>query len=409
MSQGLTTRSQALLSEPPDVREYSGMEATPSWLLTGQGPLVEFESALGTKSVIELQDQAKAMAILPWLQAGEITHFLIGFVNAAGTWSLFRFHDADGDTLPDVATKALLFDTGNTPAYITYIARLHGQSEIYLLDERCQDVFVARDGNGDGFPDTLQTTPFAESFQFPELLDGRMIVVVAAGQIDVPSGRFRVGNHDMGTYQKFSSDIYRLADTDQDGIADTISAWVRSDPAPRLYGRPFAGQTTLKIAGTEGASVEVWSVAEVDSAPISLLGAVTLSSDDWTALTLPAALVEDQKVRLSYATHPQDGAIHRVWKDLPQAQGVSERLVARTGDAVDMQGVNLSSSTVFRLRWGPDLGDSQLLSAVVHSSEAATVTIPALPATATGTAFLDVYDPTHAEEHSSVQISICDP
>ena len=301
-------------------------------------------------------------------------------------------------------------DSGTTPAYVTYIARVPGSDTIYLLDRRCQDIWVAKDTDSDGFPEDLQSTPFAQSATYPDLLEGRMLVVAEEGTVDVPSKEFSVGYDDHPAYFDFKSDIYKLKDTDANGVADTSSTWQHVSGAPTLYGRPFDGQTVLKIAGTEGAVVELWGVAELDDSPITQLGSVALGAGDWTPLTLPNGLSEDDSVRLNYAAAPGDGIVMRVWKDLPQIVGLSDRVVDVAGESIDLNGVNLHSNVVVRLRTGDDLSVVHLLTVVVHDSESATVTIPALPAAAVGTAMFEMYDPAHPvlDGLTGTPVSVCE-
>jgi hypothetical protein len=407
-SASIRSASQVVLTEPPDSSDYSGPTATPVWALTNDG--VEFQAVDGPKITLMLQNQAQAMAVLPWHIDGPITHYLIGFIDAAEKWSLFRFHDADGDTVPDESTKTLLFDSGTAPAYITYIARAPDSDTIYLLDRRCQDVWVAKDSDSDGFPEDLQSTPFAQSATYPALLDGRMLVVPEGGTVDVPSNAFLVGYDDHPAYFDFMFDIYRLEDTDANGVADTLSTWRHASSAPTLYGRPYDGQTVLKIAGTEGSLVEFWKVAELDDSPITLLGSVTLGAGDWTTMTLASGLSEDDSVRLNYSGTPDDGIVMRVWKDLPQMVNISGRVLDIAGGSIDLNGVNLHSNVVVRLRTGFDLSSVHMLSIVVHDSESATVTVPTLPSTAVGTAMLEMYDPAHPvlDGLTGTSVSVCE-
>ena len=402
----ITTRSQVVLTEPPVVFDTSGPSSSPAWRFTGQDTVVSFVAANSEATgSIDLQDQARTMVVLPWYDNGVITHFLVGCIDASERWSLFRFHDATGDTIPDASTRVLLLDTGSSSAYVTYLARAPGSGTVYLLDRRCQDVLVATDTDSDGFPDHLDATPFAESAAHPALLRAHMLLAVDAWTIDAPE-RIRLSPDDRGAFARFQGDVLRLGDVNHDGRADTSSMW-NLDPSPSMYGQPYEGQVGVKVAGGQGAIAELWAVSELDNSPIALLGQVALGSGPWTALALGTPLTADAVVRLNYSDRREDGRILRVGKDTPQLCGVSTHTLRRTGDTVEVQGVNLHGNVVARLRTGAQFDDVHVLAVIVHDSESATLTIPELPASAVGTALLELEDPSNPGVGAGT-VSVCE-
>ena len=115
-------------------------------------------------------------------------YLIVGTVDSSDVFELFRYHDSSGDGFPDASTETSIFGTSPSKAYVTSIAKIVGSDDVFVLDRRCQDILLVKDSNNDGWPNALNTAPFAKSDDHSNLLNARALmsstqsVVIATGQ-----------------------------------------------------------------------------------------------------------------------------------------------------------------------------------------------------------------------------------
>ena len=249
---------------------------------------------------------AQILSVNHVMRGGD-SYLLVGTIDAAEVWSLYRYHDSNSDGYPDVGTETKLFDTGSSPAYVTNIYYMQSGT-IYLLDRRCQDICRATDANGDNWPDTVAATPFAKFDDYPgvgfekirdlEAMDtsshGTMVLgFVERNRMDATKGRFRVPY------------TARFVDSDSNGVADSAMA---NEPHKAPYGSgsflersrvfAYAGATQLTISSgglATSTPIEVWRLNAAGDEDL-LLGSGALA-EKFGTVTVSPALVQGDRIR----------------------------------------------------------------------------------------------------------------
>ena len=297
--------SPVLLSSPPAVAE-GNVRIRPYWHFDDTSASVR---ATGYKSEISLTfpDQQQVLVVRPWrtTRGGGIPQYwLVGCVSSSGTFTLYRFtieEQANGDILPTIGSKRKLFDSGPTPMYVTEIERIPDTRSVVMLDRRRQDIVLATDTDGSGFPDTIASRPFAEASRFPTLLDAQILIPTSTAEVRAILGS---SSYDYITQRKLREThqgyVERYIDTDTDSVADETSRFKIPDRAPLLSVQKLVhGQTTIELRGEKGRVTEVWKLGEDFKQDVRL--AVCTMSGTWDVLTLDTALTSGQVIQVGYA------------------------------------------------------------------------------------------------------------
>ncbi len=363
--------------------------------------------------------QSKVLFVYPWQGSGvsTVTHWLVGCVNQAGTFTLFRTDlvaNTNGDRLPDSTTTVALLDSGAVPMYASQLVRIGSTGTVFMLDRRCQDIIKASDTNADGFPDSIGVAPFAEASEFPVLLNAQILVAESDSALSVVLGSSRLGFYSrFGTLYNHRGSYQRFTDADSDGVADANVQWTKPDPAPSLWVNLLeVGQTAIKIQGTVGEGVQIWKM-DAQLAPSQLLASQQLSAG-WNTLTV-AALTEGTWVRINYTARPESGLLKRALPASVQLHSVEPYYLNVDGDSATVLGVNFPAFVGARVRYGEfDLNtatfpSSQVMTVTRVSSEEISISIPSLPASAAGRARIEVYEAsTPSQTLLSFSVGLCE-
>ena len=394
-SQASPRSSPVLLQEPPPVCDSGGFSDAVKWHIGDDSSLVEMvhvETAV--QATLDLSPEQQVLCVASWESTSGVPHLLVGTIDSSERFSLFAFHDADSDGLPDLSTQSLLFtQPSGEKAYITSVARSFDQSTVYLLDRRCQDIRQATDTNSDGLPDSLETQAFALSASIAGLVDVAQIVSGDPGHVSGALRTVFTPTKDLASsllrYPRLS-----LEDTNADGVVD-VATVVSNPPAPLvpgLDGAPFHGQTTVSVRGQAGETVECW-LLDASGAFSSMLGSLTLPTSGWEPMTV-AALFEGSVIALRFASQPPTVAVRRrVRGAWPQITSVSPYSIEESGGTFVVEGSYLSTTMLATL-WTQGGTVSHQLTFTLQSGTVATLTVPTLDPDDVGSAAIMIKEPS---------------
>jgi hypothetical protein len=296
--------------------------------------------------------------------------------------------------VPDISTKQLLFSTSPYPMFITKIAQVGASGTAYMLDRRCQEIWRVTDQDGDGFPEQIDSTPYASSANITELSEVAGLFATSSGDVYIfDNGDYRfVGDTPTDPDLYSQTSVSKLVDTDSDGSADDTETHTTAINTPVLPIEPFAGLTSLQVSGPSGKTAQIYELSAGD-VPGQLLGAATIPTGGITSVALSRALSQGERIKIRF-TGADYAATHRwVRPAWPQVSDATPSIVGLQGGPVSVIGANLLPGTVFRLVRMNDPTQTVTLSATVASSTQATVAIPPLAASWKGHHFLSVHDP----------------
>ncbi len=310
--------------------------------------------------------------------------------------TIYRVHDTDGDWLPDASTVTSLADSGTRKSYVTSISAGR-DGTLYLLDRRCQDVFVFEDTDQDGWEDSWDSSPIVRSQDFAYLLDARAVYggdgsvpTVQVFQIESPN---EVSFHAPVTFREY-------ADTDLDGLADQETIHDQSDAPPRLGIPPQAGVLSLRVnytfgGGATGDVVEAWSL-DAQGQEDTLLGSVTMPASLKGTISLSSSLTKGDRIALK-KSGASNRSVRIVWPEGPTILAVSPSQVEEgVAETLVIAGHGFSADSRV---WMRDPDDEQvMLSTTYVNSTTLQASIPASTLVAGSRCYLSVFDQNAAGE-----------
>jgi len=370
--------SAVVLSAPPDDfggfgyingLSYSFLAVSADLQLGGQTPAITMPGS--------------AILLARPVEISGTQYLFVGTVSASGVFSLYRLHDSTGDDIIDGSTQTLMVTSGTSELYGTWIEQ--SGTNFYLLDRRCQDIRLLKDTTSDGFPDTLEATPFAKSDDYSRLLEVQAFSAESAGVLvavdDLPAS-FQV-------LETEEQERVRYSDTDLDGDVDTEVIVAPKSRIPAVWGSPFDGQTTLRVRAEypDARTVQIWSL-DGSGNELSVLGSAVLSTSDWTNIAVSPALSENDEIHVRFSTSPTTDIFRAlVENDSPQVLHIDESIYPLSQTtSVTVSGYNFTANTDAKLETSD--GTTHTLTASLVSTEEVTVTIPSLTSAALGGADL---------------------
>jgi len=419
--QGISS-SNPKLTAPPVIGNHGSFSDAWNWTLADDSAVVTLHNTTDPDPAPTLTlpaGEVQVLVVTTWFRpaVGEppysiigTPYLLVGSIDAQDVFTLYRFHDTDSDGQPDQSSRTVLFDSGASPLYVTDLTPAGLGPDLYLLDARCQDVLRASDTSADGWPDQIETTPFAASADYEALEHVRMVDSAGPGVVDAPlQDRYLPdGSRHSLHVLAHGKPWLHLEDGDSDGVADAADVLPLGESSLAVYGRPFDGQKELDVAGEPGDTVEVWSI-DADGEPDVMLGRVVLGTGPWTPLTLTPALAEGDDIGIRSQDQPDAWLVRKVWGAYPQILSVSSAVIDDDGATVRITGENLSAGTEAVLYTKAGTA-TRVLTLSVTDSRHGTVTIPAVRAEESGTAKLAVKASSQSPEAgtSLANIWLCD-
>ncbi len=374
------TRSAQVLTTTPDAfvqGSFQDGDAAPVflYLASSEDGQVLFEAIDdGAQTCIDTESNAILWGD-SW-RVADTTWFVVSVVMADETARVLRYKDVDGDGAPDESSKEEIATSGTEPAYITSVTRVDNEdaSAVFVLDSRCQDIWVASDTDSDGWADELETTAFAMSADYSEILKAAGIVAFDHDGIDhamvITSGIVRGSSRVEG---------YMLYDDDGDGSADRVESSTQPSPTPSSYGRLYHGQSTVTVLGgysADGRIVEAWELGE-QGEDVVLLSSATFAASNVLTMSLTRSLAQGEQIGLRFA----DGGIQfiqTVAAAEPQVLGTGVSRYTTTDlevpQTITLTGLNFVSTMIVTVL-GPD-GTLSTAAPTVLTSTEATITLP---------------------------------
>ena len=131
--------------------DASMMGDEPRWVLSEKGELSSwtFRGGEEREEAVRLPG-VRAVTIVRTHSVAQARGVLVGAIDDDGLWSMYWVGDGDGDRLLDVHSARRLFDSFRD-LVVTDLLEKDGLWA--LLDRRRQEVYRARDLDGDGLPD----------------------------------------------------------------------------------------------------------------------------------------------------------------------------------------------------------------------------------------------------------------
>ncbi len=305
-------------------------------------------------------------------------NLLVSTIDQSELASLYRYSDSDGDGAPNESSQQLLFSS--TERMFVTDLDWDENSNVYLLDHRCQDVWVARDTNASGWPDSLDAAAFARSDDHPELLSVRAVYTRAPGHVALLRWVLRPGSGVASDH-----DHWIAIDSDGDGIAEQFFARESASRAPNVYGRPYEGQTEILVLGESGRTVKVTRIGETSE---TVIGSVALTTEfEFTPITLSSALMESERIRVEFDETNVGSAEFAVRSSDPQAlQMLRQTWKVDIGATATLHGLNLTPDMTVTLETAT--GSTHTLTYTYVDSNSVTVFVPPLPLSETGRGFI---------------------
>jgi hypothetical protein len=325
---------------------------------------------------------------------------MVATVSADDEFQLYRYHDTTGDGVPDDATRVTLLDSAPAKMYVTSFATI-GDGTTYLFDARCRDIRVAIDSDSDGWPDTIATAPFAAASEYPDELEWVVGIWSDTEGHVLTSPVWSTQCH--FEVQGYCSLYQRFKDTDADGEADAVDTFQRTNNHPVVKGHPYDGQSQLQVRAPIGLVVQVWDL-DANGDEDTLLGSATITTSEWTSISLSPALSEGDDLAIRSTTSPSHVVKYSVIDDRPQLLG-AEPAIVHTSEAqtVQFEGINLVSGMSAVLRTAD--GEDHSVSVDFVGQTEIRVTMPTLSDEAAGPAELLLRAPgTSASEPADASV-----
>ncbi len=407
-------QSQILLQEPPGIIQtglYRGAAPAWNWSFDAESASVALTHAERGAYTLELDGEARVLAARV-RTLGAQRYLVVAAVNTDDEFTMYRFHDDDGDGGLDASTKTVVLESAPAKMYVSSFADASSTgTSIYLLDCRCGDIFRAVDTDADSWADSIEAVPFAASANFPALEDARAIRSNQAGVVDISETEWGQGENYLWDDTMFS----RLTDSSGDEIADSV-AFIELDGTaefPMPFGDPYLGQTSIKASGTDGAIAEVWTL-QANGLKDERLGSAILGGSGYTPIALSRALEATDVLGIYYAS---GGAatvptltVFSAWPQVVSTAGTGPTgFVELAGGAMTLKGLNFSQTMTVVLRTAG--GTGYVLSTSNLTSESVTVTVPALGPGDAGKATIVVTEPSQPEDETwgVLDTYVCDP
>lgn len=404
----LLQQSQVVLATPPSWANKGHLEDNWEWSTRADENMVLLVNPqTGVLDEFYITGQDQVLMCATWELSGTL-YLLVGVLDASEEFSLLRYHDSTGDGRPDASTEAVVFDAGTNAIYPTHLCRENRTgSSIYLLDSRCADILYVEDTNSDGWPDTIQTTPFARSSDHPELLDVYRLRSPAVGVVEAHDSYIPSSAVHAQAWELLELPFDRYSDTNSDNVADVLAVVVPVAAHPAMLGIPYDGQTAIDVSGVQNAGVQVWTL-NVDMTQDTLIGSGTIGAGI-TSITLTSALTKGDRVGVYYATGStgRDVPAYLAVDDWPQITEVDEPLIDIAGGTHTIKGLNFASDV--------DVGlvtktGTHNLSFTFVDSRTLTVTVPALTTDDVGAAWLRITAPSQPDDEiiGAQNVPVCD-
>lgn len=309
-------------------------------------------------------------------------YLLVSTTNiSSGVGSLFAYSDTDADDVIDVSSKVTVFTTGSEKAYFTSIAI--SPTRWFLLDSRCQDVWVADAPNG--LPVSISSTRFARSADHVELLQVRHLQAQSADSVTgTPWSAFP-------RRSRSKPPELAMTDTTSDQVADAVT-YSTAAPVPDIEGVLYAGQTQCSVLSQHADTIEVWRLDTAGSESVllgSTVSSVAIGGAEWVQISLSPALALDERVRVRYALQTE-GTTQTVSGAFPLLQSLDvDSVPSDVGGTVTVTGVNFTSTMDVVLVGGvASANPAQPLTFTLVSGTEISVTVPALGSAWEGRAYL---------------------
>ncbi len=385
----IRAQSQVLLTQPPDkaiAGSYQASETT-NWNYFARSDKNEIllTDKVGNGEEILTVPGTGVLAVLK-REIDDTTYLLVSTVDASGRFVLVRYHDSDGDGAPDSGTELQLLDSGSNEMYVTQLTAEDGP-DFYLLDARCQDVLRADDTDGDGWPDTLETVPFAMSDDHSDLKSVEQLFKGnEPGVLNAIMGKRTPGNPVERELRVV------LTDANGDGVADTVVLTEPMITVPVILGTPYDGQTEVLVIGETGRTVEFYRL-DPSGDPTVLLGSWTFVSGLAETATLTSPLANTEEIQIRFTNVGAPTVFAKVVEKSPQVIEVTPQIWRYDeGATIQLFGQNFSTNMTVKLVTAGN--NTYTASYSFIDSSNITVTVPAL---------------TLEEDIGSATIAACDP
>lgn len=338
-------------------------------------PEIEFSKPGSEEVVATLRTGSAGVLAFANVERDGRGYLLVSEIDAERHLVLSRFHDADGDGIPDASTRRVLLTSGGEVLFIGAIA-VRSSAVLYLWDGRCGDVLVAVDADGDGWVDRLKPRRFARSDEHVDLISCDL--------------RYRyetaTKHHLVYVTHEFDREIeqfrmpYRiLKDVDGDDICDSDDEVVLRDRRPSLQrGELTDGASRIELLwdARGGAGViEAW-LLDAGGADRAKLGEVFAPKGSVSAdLVLEKPLVAGWRVGLRVRGEKPTERIYDVFPVWPVAESaVPDRVPAGVASEVTIHGTAFTALMSVRLARG---GALEPLEFTLIDSTSARVRVPA--------------------------------
>ncbi len=270
--------------------------------------------------------------------------------NATSGCTIRCYYDKNGDDVPDASTGRTLVSTGSQPCYITSMDVNDDFSKLFMLDRRCQDVLYATDTDGNGWPDTMATSPCARSADFPNLK--RAGFIRASGTKDVDLECLPVSDHARNRLRRVDP-LCRIEL--RGGVATDVTPPRRPYWSVSINWPVIEGDTEVFVSGgcaEEGTEVEIWTL-DGGGNLLTRLGTAPMPTDgSKVVVPLRAALTRGTRLRAKYKQRRRPIGEMIVKADVPHVMRFKPSRIKRTTSETTVQvfGRAFTPSTQIQMR-----------------------------------------------------------
>lgn len=361
----------------------------------------------GAGDIIELQTDL--VNICDWEMirdgTGAVVLMLVGDNGAtppAGRLQVYRDADKNGVFTSSESVVSLL-DTSPPVGGSVWISATYGDDVLYILDKSNSHVLSVVDADSDGIPDSLLSTPFADSTQTHEFLRTLSIAWDEAENCLEFCSLFRDHSPSEG------GTFLRLRDSDSDGRADEFN-WGDTknweDDMPPVFVYPLDdGWVTVYVRGPENATIQLWQVDPVTGTDIALRGASVHPVDVRTSeILLPVPPIEGEAYVLRDTTNSRASEVLEVGPVVARAHSLSvDKVSCTAGATITVTGSGFASGVTAVVIYPLTSGEPVTSVAIsVSSTTEAIVTIPSISASVGGRGLLQFW--LGGERVSSFQV-----
>lgn len=312
---------------------------------------------------------------------------------------LRSYLDSDANGIVEVGSYTTLFaSTG--PTLITSAVFSETEGTLYMLDQPTYDIYRAYDTGTDERPDTLASAIFAAGTWVPGNPTPQTYTYIdpdTSESITLPNGRTSLA-HVLASPSASGVDVWaaqligRFADTNWDGVADSVTQ-PGATLSPLIAEFDLtAGMNSIQVRGHRGAALEVRRVDDSGST-LEVLGSTTLA-DTMAVVALTGSLTAGQRVRVADTTNALQSGSHKV--SAARAYVFHhQQIVLKLPASRDIifQGVNLASIDSVRLLRASDPAVNLSLTFTVSGDgRTLTATVPNNAVTWDGYADLQLRD-----------------